>query len=67
MENVIKDEKIKAVTLTGSVPAGKAVAKMAGSLLKKTVMELGGSDPYIIFEDADLRSRFKNMCNFKID
>jgi succinate-semialdehyde dehydrogenase/glutarate-semialdehyde dehydrogenase len=54
MEEVIKNEKIKAVTLTGSVPAGKAVAKTAGSILKKTVMELGGSDPYVILEDADL-------------
>ena len=54
MEEVIKNEKIKAVTLTGSVPAGKSVAKIAGSLLKKTVMELGGSDPYVILEDADL-------------
>ena len=54
MEDVIRNEKIKAVTLTGSVPAGKAVAKTAGSVLKKTVMELGGSDPYIILEDADL-------------
>lgn len=54
MEEVIKNEKIRAVTLTGSVPAGKAVAKTAGSVLKKTVMELGGSDPYVILEDADL-------------
>jgi succinate-semialdehyde dehydrogenase/glutarate-semialdehyde dehydrogenase len=54
MEEVIKNEKIKAVALTGSVPAGKSVAKTAGSVLKKTVMELGGSDPYIILEDADL-------------
>ena len=54
MEEVIKNEKIKAVTLTGSVPAGKSVAKIAGSVLKKTVMELGGSDPYVILEDADL-------------
>jgi len=54
MEIVIKNENIKAVTLTGSVPAGKAVAKVAGSVLKKTVMELGGSDPYVILEDADL-------------
>lgn len=54
METVIKNEKIKAVTLTGSVPAGKAVAKTAGSVLKKTVMELGGSDPYVILDDADL-------------
>ena len=56
MEEVIKNEKIKAVTLTGSVPAGKAVAKTAGSVLKKTVMELGGSDPYLILEDADLKN-----------
>ncbi|MDH3269205.1 MAG: NAD-dependent succinate-semialdehyde dehydrogenase [Ignavibacteria bacterium] len=54
MEIVIKNEKIKAVTLTGSVPAGKSVDKTAGSVLKKTVMELGGSDPYLILEDADL-------------
>ena len=54
MEEVIKNEKIKAVTLTGSVPAGRSVAKTAGSVLKKTVMELGGSDPYVILEDADL-------------
>ena len=54
MESIIKNEKIKAVTLTGSVPAGKSVAKTAGSVLKKTVMELGGSDPYVILEDADL-------------
>jgi len=56
MEKVIKHEKVKAVTLTGSVPAGKSVAKTAGSVLKKTVLELGGSDPYILLEDADLET-----------
>lgn len=51
---VIENPLIKAVTLTGSTPAGKSVASIAGSLLKKSVLELGGSDPYLILEDADI-------------
>ncbi|MGB6994910.1 MAG: NAD-dependent succinate-semialdehyde dehydrogenase [Thermoanaerobaculia bacterium] len=51
---IIEDPRVKAVTLTGSTPAGKAVAGQAGSLLKKTLLELGGSDPYVLLEDADL-------------
>ena len=54
MREVIEHPLIAAVTLTGSVPAGKSVAAAAGGILKKTVLELGGSDPYIILEDADL-------------
>ena len=54
MEAVIKNPNIVAVTLTGSEPAGRSVAKIAGNKLKKTVLELGGSDAYIICEDADL-------------
>jgi succinate-semialdehyde dehydrogenase/glutarate-semialdehyde dehydrogenase len=54
VKGIISNEKVRALTLTGSVPAGKSVASLAGSLIKKTVLELGGSDPYVILEDADL-------------
>ncbi len=53
---VIESPHVKAITLTGSTPAGKSVASRAGSVMKKTVLELGGSDPYVILEDADLES-----------
>lgn len=56
---VIEHPYIKAVTLTGSTEAGKKVAEQAGKLIKKTVLELGGSDPYVILEDADLKKTAK--------
>lgn len=56
VEAVIENPLVKAVTLTGSTPAGRAVAAKAGEVLKKTVLELGGSDPYVVLEDADLEA-----------
>jgi succinate-semialdehyde dehydrogenase/glutarate-semialdehyde dehydrogenase len=52
--SVIRTPLVQAVTLTGSAQAGSAVAKQAGAEVKKTVLELGGSDPYVILEDADI-------------
>ena len=66
VDKIIENKHIMAVTITGSTSAGQKVAQKAGSLLKKTVLELGGSDAYIILEDADLDKTAELCVNSRI-
>jgi succinate-semialdehyde dehydrogenase/glutarate-semialdehyde dehydrogenase len=59
VQKVIEDPRVHAVTLTGSEPAGQQVAATAGANLKKSVLELGGSDAFVVLEDADLDEAVK--------
>ncbi|WP_232701928.1 NAD-dependent succinate-semialdehyde dehydrogenase [Halobacterium wangiae] len=56
VDDVVEDDRCRAATVTGSGPAGQAVASTAGANLKKTVLELGGSDPFVVLDDADVEA-----------
>ena len=66
VKDLIAHPAIQAVTLTGSTDAGRAVARMAGAALKKTVLELGGSDPYVVLADADLDRAVETCVNSRL-
>lgn len=63
---VISHPAVRAVTLTGSTAAGAKVAALAGAQIKKTVLELGGSDPYLVLADADLAHAARSLATGKL-
>jgi succinate-semialdehyde dehydrogenase/glutarate-semialdehyde dehydrogenase len=66
VKDVIEHPLVRAVTLTGSTPAGREVASQAGHVLKKTVLELGGSDAYLVLRDADLEHAAKTCVESRL-
>ncbi|MEV5608942.1 NADP-dependent succinic semialdehyde dehydrogenase [Streptomyces sp. NPDC052225] len=66
VEGILRDERVVAATLTGSEPAGRSVAAVAGDEVKKTVLELGGSDPYVVLPSADVAKAAKTAVTARV-
>lgn len=66
IEDIIENDIVKAVTLTGSEPAGKSIAAVAGKNLKKTVLELGGNNACVVFDDANLDKHIDTMVKARM-
>ncbi|MFI6879027.1 NADP-dependent succinic semialdehyde dehydrogenase [Streptomyces sp. NPDC050400] len=66
VEGVLRDERVAAATLTGSEPAGRSVASIAGDEVKKTVLELGGSDPYVVLPSADVEKAARTAVTARV-
>ena len=66
IDRIIEHRLVRAVTLTGSGPAGRAIARKAGEMLKKTVLELGGSDAYLVLDDAEVAFAAKTCAKGRL-
>ncbi|WP_030904470.1 NADP-dependent succinic semialdehyde dehydrogenase [Streptomyces sp. NRRL F-5126] len=66
IESVLRDPRVAAATLTGSEPAGRSVASIAGDEVKKTVLELGGSDPFVVMDSADIVKAAKTAVTARV-
>ncbi|WP_030998061.1 NADP-dependent succinic semialdehyde dehydrogenase [Streptomyces sp. NRRL F-5630] len=66
IEAILRDPRVKAATLTGSEPAGRSVASIAGDEIKRTVLELGGSDPYLVLPSADVERAARTAVTARV-